>query len=860
MVGDMFETAERRMNTRRIAVWLLLVAVLLGVAGLPSAQVVALPTPPPTAARQALLDLQQRAAATLNVRWSPQGTVEFLSAPGDKRLPYTPTPEQVGDPVAIAMGFLEQNRALFGMRSATDELRLLRIEPDTQLGWAHIRFDQVFQGLSVFGRQLVVHIDTQGQVVAVNGQFAPGIDVPTEALVDAKQAGELAIKHILNEQLTFSERLRANPQLLEHRTELLVYIDHSGKARLAWSLKALTESPLGEWRIFVNARRPVVIHAFDSLNEAKRRVTYTARNSTRLPGSRLIDEGERSRDEVAQAAHDSAGVVYDYFFNNFQRDSIDGQGGTIVSTVHFGSSQEDAENAAWISELQQMIYGDGGRIFRPLALGLDVVAHELTHGIIDNTAQLIYEGQSGALNESYADVFGVLIDSKDWTLGEDVVKSPPYPTRVLRSMEDPNLGGNYDPRNPLGGVGQPAHADEYANLPISRRYDNGGVHINSGIPNHVAFLVGQALGREKMGQIYYRTLTQYLTPSSDFFQAADATVQAAQDLYGANDANVVRNAFAQVGISAGEPDTLPEPAPDQSTIPNIPAQPDQPEPIPQGCTDLVVNGGFESSEKWVEVVAGNVSIIDSELPHSGKRSAWLGGTDQEPLQLIYQDIRIPPNATSVRLNYYRLIHEELSSLLGILAPDAIFSTVLANTNGDVIATIETNSSTSGDDRWHQVEFDISRYAGKTVRLAFAAENSLGNVSSFFVDDVALIACTAGVAAPQPQPSGSNEVFIEGTVTNVNTGRGIEGAQVFIIRPGLSASAAAADDTVSGNEVITYGVTDGKGYYRINESVPRNQTYSVIIIANGYRPIIADDGITVAADAPNPLVVDAQMRR
>src|SRR5262249_36731853 len=159
--------------------------------------------------------------------------------------------------------------------------------------------------------------------------------------------------------------------------------------------------------------------------------------------------------------------------------------------------------------------------------------------------------------------------------------------------------------------------------------DNGGVHINSGIPSHAAFLVAQALDRQKTGQIYYRTLTQYLTPSAEFSDAAAASVRAAQDLYGATEANAVRTAFSQGGIEAGGPNTAPPPAPGQSDLPNIPAQPQQPAPVPQGCSDLIVNGGFESSESWVEVVAGSVAIIDPELPHSGKRSAWLGGTDQE---------------------------------------------------------------------------------------------------------------------------------------------------------------------------------------------------------------------------------------
>src|SRR5205085_6209765 len=226
------------------------------------------------------------------------------------------------------------------------------------------------------------------------------------------------------------------------------------------------------------------------------------------------------------------GRVYDYYVNTFKRDSIDGQGMPMVSTVHYGSSAQDAQNAAWVGQKQQMIYGDGGKIFKPLSLGLDVVGHEFTHGITDNTAQLIYQGQSGALNESYSDVFGAMIDRDNWTIGETVIKSPPFPVPYLRNMQDPSAGGNYDPSDPLHSVGQPSNMNEYANLPNTRTSDNGGVHVNSGIPNKVAYLIGTALGKEKLEQIYFRTLTQILTPQSQFLDAARATAQAAQDLYG----------------------------------------------------------------------------------------------------------------------------------------------------------------------------------------------------------------------------------------------------------------------------------------------------------------------------------------
>jgi Zn-dependent metalloprotease len=814
------------------------------------------------AQRTALTMLRTLTSRALNVHWSATtGTIDFLAAADPKaRLTYTPSASERGNVVATAQGFLNQYRALFGLRDSRQELMLTRVEADAQLNYRHVRLGQVYRGIPVFGKQIIVHLDAQQQIVAVNGRIVPNIDVPTEPAIGAAQAEHVAIQGIL-EELDEHERATIKSTVLHDRTQLAIYIDSSGKPRLTWSVSLLSETPLGEWRVFVNARRPRVVHVNDSLAEAKRRVTFSADNSTDLPGRQLIDEGERSRDPIAQAAHDGAGVVYDYYQKTFQRDSIDGHGSPIVSTVHFGNDEADAENAAWVSETQQMIYGDGGRIFKPLAYGLDVIGHELTHGITDQTAQLTYEGQSGALNESYSDVFGAMIDRANWTIGEQVVKSPPFPAPFMRSLEDPNMNGLYDPNDPLSGVGQPATVNEYANLPLSRRFDNGGVHINSGIPNHAAYLVAQAIGKEKMEQIYYRTLTQYLSPESDFFAAARATVRAAQDLYGQAEVNGVRQAFAQVGIDIGGSDTVPEQPQEQ---PNQPGgnTPPQPQPLPAGCTDAVTNGSFEADSGWVEVSQTHIAIIDPERPHTGKRSAWLGGTDQESLQYIYQDVRIPANATSVQLSYYRQVHRELTGLLSLFAADARFSVDLTDGNGNVLSTLEELSSAQGDDTWRQAKIDLRKFAGKSVQLTFSAENPRGNVSSFFVDDVSLAVCTSGAGpAPPPAPAPSQSgVIVEGTITNVDTGRGIAGAQVFILKPGLSASDAAADDTLTRNEVLTSGVTDGNGFYQTDAAVPINQTYSVIVFASGYRPVIADDGMEVPADATSPFVVDATLRR
>lgn len=818
---------------------------------------------PPTPA-DAFDLLQRRAAAPLDVHWSPlSGVADFLSGAGPAgRLPYTPTAAEIGDPLAIARGFLDENRALFGLGSVAADLRLSRVEPDPQLDFTHVRMAQVYHGIPVFGRQLVVHLDPQARVVAVNGQLAPALDLPDQPSLRKDLAERVALRDLLEEQLQPAERARAITRVLGEKTSLAIYVDPRGKATLSWLVTIMTDTPLGQWRYFVNARRPVVVHRFDSADTGKQRRTYTADNSTEVPGRLLIEEGERSRDKIAQAAHDAAGKVYDYYFTTFKRDGVDGRGSAMVSTVHYGSDPEDAENAAWIGEAAQMVYGDGGRIFKPLAYGLDVVGHEFTHGVIDNTAQLVYEGQSGALNESYADVFGALIDRGNWTIGEQVVKSPPFPLPYMRDMQDPTAGGNYDRSDPLNAIGQPGTMRDYANLPLSRRADNGGVHINSGIPNHAAYLVAQAVGIDKMEKIYYRAMTQYLTPEDDFLAAARATVRAATDLYSATEAGVVRGAFAQVGLSVDGSTSTPQPPASTPTLPQRgPTTPPPTKSLPAGCTDVVTSGGFESDDGWVQVAPKtNAGLIDTELPHTGARSAWLGGTDEEAVQYIYQEVRIPANATTVQLSYYRLLHSETTGLLGLFSAEAKFNALIANTKGDVIGTIEKLTSSQGDNSWRLVRADLAQFAGKTVRLMFTAENPRRNVSSLFVDDVSLAVCTTGAAPGAPAPPSEDQVFVRGTITNADTGRGVEGAQVFILNPELSASEAAADDTVQGNEVLTQGVTDADGLYQSEAAIPRGQTYSAIVIAPGYRAIVADDGIEVPSDASSPFQVDATLRR
>lgn len=283
----------------------------------------------------------------------------------------------------------------------------------------------------------------------------------------------------------------------------------------------------------------------------KRRTIYTAQSQTTLPGNIVRGESAPEVSDVAvNEAYEGSGATYDFYKEVFDRNSIDANGLRLDSTVHYG---EKYNNAFWNGN--QMVYGDGdGQLFNRFTISVDVIGHELTHGVTQNSAALIYKGQSGALNESFSDVFGSLIKQKilnhtaeqaDWLIGEGLLTKN-VSGRALRSMKEP--GTAYDDRV-LGKDPQPA---ELKNL-YKGNADNGGVHINSGIPNRAFYLTATGIGGyawEKAGKIWYIALTERLMPWANFKGAAQVTVSIAGELYGvnSNEQKAVQDAWKTVGV------------------------------------------------------------------------------------------------------------------------------------------------------------------------------------------------------------------------------------------------------------------------------------------------------------------------
>jgi Zn-dependent metalloprotease len=315
----------------------------------------------------------------------------------------------------------------------------------------------------------------------------------------------------------------------------------------AWRTLTLSEQMRGQRQIL-----SLIAPLGTTATGAKRRTVYDAGNKSTLPGRLVRSEGDpRTKDPAVNEAYDGAGATYDLYFKVYGRNSIDDRGLRLDSTVHYGRKYD---NAFWNG--QQMVYGDGdGRLFNRFTVAIDVIGHELTHGVTQYEAGLDYQDQSGALNESFSDVFGALVkqyrrrqtaNSADWLIGKGLL-APGVKGKALRSMKAP--GTAYD--DPvLGKDPQPAHMKEYVNT----SEDNGGVHINSGIPNRAFYETAIRLGGSawtKAGKIWYVTLRDKLRPNAQFRDAARATFAAAKELYGAgsSERKAVRAGWAAVGIS-----------------------------------------------------------------------------------------------------------------------------------------------------------------------------------------------------------------------------------------------------------------------------------------------------------------------
>ncbi|GAA0740732.1 M4 family metallopeptidase [Clostridium oceanicum] len=267
-----------------------------------------------------------------------------------------------------------------------------------------------------------------------------------------------------------------------------------------------------------------------------------------LKDSTLVSDKDSNFTDEKQVnaidAYVNLSKTYDYYKNVLKRDSIDDNGLNVEGFVHVGTKYN---NAFWEPEHKAMFFGDGdGKRFYPFARSLDVVAHELSHGVTSSESDLYYHNESGALNEAFSDIMGTAVEGKNFQVGEDCY-TPGIDGDALRDMKDPSKGN------------QPAHMKDYYNVPDLEMFDNGGVHTNSGIINHAAYLIAdgiEQLGRKDsksvMGKLFYMANCDLWGKETNFAETRNSLVTVAKNLYGENSryVKIVEKAFDEVGIHA----------------------------------------------------------------------------------------------------------------------------------------------------------------------------------------------------------------------------------------------------------------------------------------------------------------------
>jgi Zn-dependent metalloprotease len=494
----------------------------------------------------------------------------------------------------------------FGLTSS-DEMKLLITKTD-ELGYSHDRYQQFYKGVPVEGAVYLIH-SYNGITSTGNGMIIKGMNASATPAFNANTAIDKAIQIVnaqrymwdspANEQMI--KRMKKDDNATYYPKAELVFIDKNfsgdvSKFILAWKVDVYAEKPLSYQNLYINAISGELYHKInlirigdvpgtahtkysgiqaittDSTSAGSYRLresgrcgleTYDMTTTTNYASAVDFTDSDNdwnninaAQDEVATDAHFGAEKTYDYYLTKFGRDSYDDDGAPLFSYVHFDVGYA---NAFW--DGSKMTYGDGDGVQTGPFTALDVCGHEITHAVTEHTANLVYQDESGALNEAFSDMFGAAIefyavpDSGDWFVGEDFDLTTNG--NGFRNMSNPN---------------EDAQPDTYqGTFWYTGVVDNGGVHTNSGVANYWFYLLSEggsgtndfgnafgvdSIGIDKAAHIAYRTLTQYLTPTSNYMDTRVASIQAAIDLYGACSAEAIAttNAWYAVGVGMGVAD------------------------------------------------------------------------------------------------------------------------------------------------------------------------------------------------------------------------------------------------------------------------------------------------------------------
>lgn len=495
--------------------------------------------------------------------------------------PASGTPAEIrlpSDANLSAAEFINGYSRVFNL-SADNQLEIFETFSD-QLGQTHYRIKQTYKGVDLFGIQYLVH-EKNGSVFLAHGKLIHDLDLDISPSVSREVALGLALQHIGADEYMwddpeaekFIKKHLKDPNATFFPTGELLLTNHymgliGTDFRLVWRFNIYSRSPSADVDVFLDAGNGNVVNVIDRMEssdvpgigttlyngpvsmttDSVSTGNYRLREAARGGGIVTLDLQNADMDSFHLAVdfqdddndfsdpHDQAGVsvhwamegTYDYYLNEHSRNSFDNLGGVITSYAHAGNGWF---NAQWLSSLLAMRFGDGPGNNAPL-VSIDVAAHEFTHGVDQFSSNLIYQAESGALDESFADIFGTLVEfylegpGADWLIGEDF--------GAIRSMSDPGSFG--DPDTYFGSNWAPLTGG-----------DNGGVHSNSGVQNFWFYLLSEGgsgtndngdvynvtgIGKDDAADISYRSRTTYLMSSSGYFDARFGAIQSAVDLYG----------------------------------------------------------------------------------------------------------------------------------------------------------------------------------------------------------------------------------------------------------------------------------------------------------------------------------------
>jgi MYXO-CTERM domain-containing protein len=556
---------------------------------------------------------------------------------------------------------LEPLAATFGVRAA--DLVVTRVQHD-DLGMTHVRYEQRKDGLPVVGGDFVVHVASDRTIVSINGSARDVGVLAPEPRISAETAQHVARMATLD-----------GVNIVVAGSELVYVITSGdGKMHLAWQVQLLgTGGLLLDDLVYVDALDGAVVDRRPQVFTVKNREVRNGNNcsypfgcgSSTLVGTEAMPPSE---DAIAMAAFTNTGITYDCWSTLFARDSYDGNGAKLRSLVHVKFQTQNGttgNNAAWAGN--QMVYGDGdGVMMGPLANSLDVTTHELTHGVTGATAKLAYQNEPGALNEAMSDIIGAVceawhdgaVSGDTWLIGEDIF-TPGTPGDALRYMDNPTADAALYP--PQLGGSRDFYAERYQGS-----QDNGGVHLNSGIPNLAFHLLASGgkhprdkttftvpgIGIEKAGRIFERALTQgYFTSNTNLAQARTQTEMVANQLYPGTAAKAVGLAWAAVGVGA-------PPVIDDMTPPTV--------SITAPADGATVDAGFVVTVQ----ASDDVAVERVEILIDGV----VAGTDTtEPYELA-TDSMLAPGSHTITATAYDLVNQASDTITVTIASGAACTT------------------------------------------------------------------------------------------------------------------------------------------------------------------------------------------